>query len=234
MKKSHEKRSFLPSAEKIDRGIFIDVEGFAKNSHRLYQPPVLIGVLRRGKDGVETFEQVVFNEAYRYAAEDPGVAHRVRFEPDRVAYLRELLASSRRSAPLFAFSEHELDVLERETGVNPAPRYRNVRTIAKRWLRRHAPQDRVLRNASLFEIATAMGHPMPEKLPRGGVTAGLRKTATHAKSAKKWHAAPDDVRFSWQQVLEHNRADVRAIKALMAAMAASRQIAHQLEAAEAS
>ena len=85
--------------------------------------------------------------------------------------------------PLFAFSEHELKVIEKRVGHKITKRYRNVRTIAKRWLSKRKgdhPQPKAL---CLRDIASAMGIDLESKLPEGGVTKRLREVRDYSSSA---------------------------------------------------
>ena len=209
---------------KIANGVYIDFEGFA-NPHQRFPPPVLLGLhcAREGKSFDEGFHQVVYTKAFRWAAEDAGVPHQVAYCEDREGFLRNLVEQSGKSKPLFAFTEHEFGFLEELMGGIVRRRYRNVRLIAKRWCNREVAKGKCEAQFldvkpidwSLREIAEAMGFPLTGKLPRGGVTERLRQVKEHSKSRARWESAPDSVHIAWNEILEHNREDVRLLYDIM-------------------
>jgi hypothetical protein len=205
--------SELPSRRQILNGFYIDFEGFARSEHRASPPPVLIGVYRDGH-----FRQVVFTRAYRWAAEDPGVEHDVSFCENRDAFLKELVGSVRIKRPLFAFSEHELRVIKGHLGYGITKRYRNVRSIAKRWLNQRVDRYPSPEAFALRDIVRSMGITLECRLPEGGVTSRLRAVREHGSSKRRWAAAPERVRRKWRQVLTHNRSDVLGIRDMMLRM----------------
>ena len=202
--------SQLPSLKKIESGCFIDFEGFAGNEHRTSPPPVLIGLFRDG-----LFQQFVFTADYRWAAEDAGVDHEVVYHPDRDTFLQQLAASAGLSRPLFAYSEHELKVIERIVGHRITRRYRNVRSIVKRWLSRRDDRGAPPESLALSDVSRSMGIRLRSKLPQGGVTSRLREVRGFAASRKKWAEAPPQIKKMWREVLFHNRSDVFAIHEMM-------------------
>ena len=130
--RSSHRRHTLPPHRAIESGYYIDFEGFAKNSHGT-PPPALLGIYHDDGSGdfQSGFEQIVFTDCLKFAAEDPHVSHRVRFVKDRTRFLHDMISKARKTSPLFAFSEHELNMLKQETGRRPLKRYRNVLPIAK-------------------------------------------------------------------------------------------------------
>lgn len=203
----------LPTRENVISGSYIDFEGFAANEHQTSPSPVLLGIFNRNGKG--TFEQIVFTKAFRWAAEDAGVEHPITFCPERVAFLRELVSEVRKAMPLYAYSEHELKVIQRETAVDMTPRFKNVRSIAQRWLNQRKDEHSHPASYALRDVATVMQVEMAGKLKRGGVTDRLRRVREYSKSMKKWQAAPGTVREIWCELLKHNRSDVMGIWEIM-------------------
>ena len=207
MAKSKSKR--LPTIQKIDAGCYIDFEGFAPNEHAASPPPVLVGIFRDG-----LFKQVVFTQAYRWAAKDPGVEHLVEYCGDRGSFLKELADSTSGSKPLFAFSEHERTVIKKEIVHDIEKRFSDVRAIAKRFFNKYPDafkEPQAINEHSLKNVAAKVGLSLAQKLEKGGMTCRLREVREYSKSAKKWAAAPDSVRRSWREVLEHNRVDTTCL-----------------------
>ena len=200
----------LPTRQKILNGCYIDFEGFADNEYQTAPPPVLIGLYRGGK-----FEQVVFTARYRWAAEDSGVDHDVSFYRDRDEFLRRLASSAQVSKPLFGYSEREFKVIQKCVGDRITRRYRNVRSIAIRWLNRPGREYPTPRTRALADVAESMGIAIAFKLPTGEVTSRLKEVRDHSSSARKWSEAPPEIRENWSEVLEHNRSDVFAIRDIM-------------------
>jgi hypothetical protein len=215
-KRKHPPRR-IPTADKIKHGCFIDFEGFGKNKHRITPPPVLIGLLNEDDDG--EFRQVVFTNAYEVAAKDPGVDHPVEFCDSRNTFL-EGLVKERIEKPLFAFSEHELALIEKHVGHKITRRFRNVKTIATTWLNQPKQRDSYpkLNSKTLLSVAECMGITLPDKLPVNGITDRLREVREYSSSARKWSTAPESIREKWQEILEHNKSDVMSIRKMMMVM----------------
>lgn len=210
-------RRGIPSLSKVLNGTYIDFEGFGKHPQYNTPSPVLVGVYRKAAQGDfdAGFRQIVFNADYRGAAKDSGVSHQVEYRPERKKALLELLDDTGLSAPLFAFSEHELKVIEIECELSPKRRYKNVRQIAKRTLAASMRESDREKDWSLRAVCDAMGIPRPHKLETGGVTDRLKIVREHASSNVKWRCAPEAARQAWREVLLHNYDDVRLIYEIM-------------------
>lgn len=190
-------------------GCYIDFEGFAPNEHQTSPPPVLIGIYRE-----QAFKQVVFTEAYRWAALDSGVTHPVEFEPDRNGFLKDLASSIRKTSPVFAYSEHELNVINKCIAYTITKRYQNVRKIAKKCFNKSPerfPGARSIEKHSLSEVARFLNIKLKHKLPVGGVTERLRVVRIYSSSKRKWSSAPVDIKQQWREVLMHNREDTQCL-----------------------
>ena len=209
-RRSKHPSSSLPLKQKISSGCFIDFEGFGRNEYRTSPPPVLIGMYRNDK-----FEQVVFTAAYSWAAKDSGVAHTVSFCEGRDAFLKGLADSAGVSKPLFAYSEHELRVIEKCVRHKITKRYRNVRSISARWLNRQGDAYPTPQTLALVDVSESMGISLRFKLPEGGVTSRLREVRAWSSSQTKWAEAPREIREMWREILNHNRSDVLGIRDMM-------------------
>jgi hypothetical protein len=209
---SESRRSRLPSTPEVLNGTYIDFEGFGKNLRNVVPPPVLLGIYKLSghEDFDAGFRQIVFNKDYVAAVEERCVAHEVLYEPDRDRFLTGLVQASRKTAPLFAFSLHERQILQRACGYRLDHRYRNVLAIAKLSLRNSSQKPRDKENG-LRSVCEAMGIPLTFKLPRGGVTDRLRTVREYSSSQSKWRLASTSVRQAWREILLHNYADVKAI-----------------------
>ena len=215
-KASHHPPTRLPEQSVIDAGCYIDFEGFAPNEHSASPPPVLIGIYNREQGG--DFVQVVFNEQYRRAAEDAGVSHEVVYERDREDFLSTLMSSTRRNRPFFAYSEHELTVLSKILNRRPTaivPRYKNVRSIARRWLNERTAIYEQPETHDFNSVAAALGITPSLQLPNGGMTARLRMVREHSGTKRGWKAAPKATRKAWKELLLYNRSDVMTLHEIM-------------------
>ena len=178
--------------------------------------PILIGIDNREESG--NFVQVVFNEDYRWAAEDAGVSHEVVYERDRKQFLATLMSSTRRNRPFFAYSEHELTVLSKILKRRPTDivrRYKNVRSIAKRWLNERTAIYEQPKTHDFNSVADALGITPPLQFPKGGMTARLRMVREHSGTKSGWKKAPRATRKAWKELLLYNRSDVMTMHEIM-------------------
>ncbi len=215
-KAAHHPPTSLPERSVIDAGCYIDFEGFAPNEHAASPPPILIGIYNREENG--NFVQVVFNTDYRWAAEAPGVCQAVVYEPDRKGFLATLMSSTRTRRPFFAYSEHELTVLSkilnrRRTDI--VPRYKNVRSIAKRWLNERSAIYEQPETHDFNSVAAALGITPSLQLPKGGMTARLRMVREHSGTKAGWKKAPNATREAWKELLLYNQSDVMTMHKIM-------------------
>ena len=206
----------MPNAAVVRNGCYIDFEGFAANEYHASPPPVLIGLYNQGGSG--TFRQVIFTTEYRYAAENPGVTHDVTFCDNRVAFLSDLVRSIRKKKPLFAFTEHELNVIKKQLQHNIVRRFLNVRSIAERWFNSRNRDSSAPSDWDLAAAAKTTGIALTAKLPTGGVTSRFKAVREYSCSQQKWAAAPQSIRKKWREILEHNKSDVMSIRKMMMVM----------------
>ena len=215
-KAAHHPSTRLPDQDVVDAGCYIDFEGFAPNENAASPAPVLIGIYNREQSG--DFVQVVFTKKYRWAAQDSGVSHEVVYDPDRKGFLATLMSSTRTGKPFVAYSEHELKVLSKilkRRQQTIVPRYKNVRSIAQRWLRERPESYEQLETHDLNSVADAMGITPPVQFPTGGMTARLRMVREHSNTKAGWKKAPKAVRKAWRELLLYNQSDVMTMHKMM-------------------
>ena len=219
--------SYVPTADKILAGCYIDFEGFGATDDQPPPKPILIGLLNH--DGNGSFKQVVFTNNYKACADDAGVDHEVAFCDDRTTFLNEMVKTSSIAKPIFAYTEYEKNVIETQVGHRITRRYRNVRTIAKRWFNREECPYPKPASQALHDMMQAMGLPLQHKLPKGGVTDRLRAVRDYSSSKKKWDAAPSSVRRQWKEILQHNKSDVTSIFTMMVRIRGIEEPLHESE-----
>ena len=213
--------SKLPSQNVISSGCYVDFEGFAprkdeKGRSGAKRPPTLIGIWNMEQK--KEFVQVVFNAKYRWAALTSDVQHEVLYKPDRKVFLTALLGSSRKRKPIFAFSEHELNVISETIGREPQTiisRYKNVRSIAKRWLRERSSDYSQPDTHDLISVAKAVGLNPPVQFRKGEMTERLRLVGEYSSTKSGWQRAPKRIREAWRELLRYNQSDVMTMHELM-------------------
>jgi hypothetical protein len=87
---------------------------------------------RIGNEG--PVKQVVFTRRYFAAAQASGL----ETYSDRKQFFLDLMKETQ-GRKLFAFTEHELNVIQKETDEEYRKKYRNVHAFAKRWVKREFP-----------------------------------------------------------------------------------------------
>lgn len=201
----------LPTPEKIqrkkeakitsieaDNAIYIDFEGFEDKE------PSIIGTLIG-----ETFEQVVFDETLRLAAE----INNLRFIPIEV-YLTTLrdkaVAEGRR---IVAYSSHEKTMFQQHANLDISAQYADARLIAKvlrRELEPDAPRPKALKE--YFEL---IGYNRPTYLGERRTTSRIRAVADMLGKRKSFQSLTPVVKAKWTKLLQHNKHDVVGMRALI-------------------
>ena len=201
----------LPTPEKIqrkkeakitsieaDNAIYIDFEGFEDKE------PSIIGTLIG-----ETFEQVVFDETLRLAAE----INNLRFIPIEV-YLTTLrdkaVAEGRR---IVAYSSHEKTMFQQHANLDISAQYADARLIAKvlrRKLEPDAPRPKALKE--YFEL---IGYKRPTYLGERRTTSRIRAVADMLGKRKSFQSLTPVVKAKWTKLLQHNKHDVVGMRALI-------------------
>jgi hypothetical protein len=193
----------LPNKKTIDAGIYIDFEGFAPNAWGKNDPS-LIGIYRPADD---CFRQIVFSNGLQIASEDTDVGYPVIFNSDMKSVLKQLVSEARKNQPLFAFSEHEYDIIDDQIDIKRSivKRYRNVNLIAKKFFKENQP-DKPL-PSSLLEVIVRLNLDTTDKVKDRSITDRIREVKKNCKSHKKWASAPKEKKKLWHEVLEHNKWD---------------------------
>ena len=189
--------SYFATAAEAERGIYIDFEGGKRS------PPDLIGILVDGE-----FRQVALTPALELAARDTGLD--VELLETTVARLLD--RCERQGRRIFAFTQHELRVVEKYTDLGPkmAKLYADGHKIARRWankLHEGKPKDKDLKSFLKY-----IRSPMPKRLGVKTVLDKLRriKKKTDGKDAPA--SIPDATRKLWKEVLQYNKHDCRGLR----------------------
>ena len=199
------KRRF-PSLEKIENGVFLDFEGYGRNTHNT-PLPAMCGY-RVGGDGPVV--QVVFSKNYSAAAQ----GSKLEF-CERGDFFKWFLNDLTKGRSLFAYSEHEEKMIRRISGrKKPLKKYENVLTITKKALRdmNMLPEDC---SNSLIEYCELTGITVPGEYGKGQVTAWLDSVKQYSTSRKKWASVTKEARRHWELLLNHNRFDVECMYELL-------------------
>jgi len=182
------------------RGIYLDFEGFKDKS------PAVVGIL---KD--DQFRQIVLDSHLRSAAEF------ARLDTvslgDVIKQLYEECETEKRF--MIAFSEHEMNVVFRDCGIDISRRYKNARTYASRWASRYG-KNSVLERHSLEEFLKLpeVDYNFPENLPKGNATRWLRAVSDGLAKRGDFASLTSTQKGHWERLLEYNRHDVYGLRAL--------------------
>ena len=204
-KKRKKRRKRQPSPKQIQEGLYLDVEGFAPR-RGIPRPPVLCGY-RIGNEG--PVKQVVFTRRYFSAARASGL----ETSSDRKHFFLDLMKDTK-GRKLFAFTEHEQNVIKQATGFQYRKKYRNAHAIAKRWVKREFPREST-RGLALIDYLRLAGIKVPTKYGKDKVTDWLREVRRYSVSQAKWKKAPASARKAWDNILAHNQFDITAMGELM-------------------
>jgi hypothetical protein len=188
------------SADEARRALYIDFEG------EKGKPPVLLGVLGRGRGSVPFVHQVAVDEAFS------GLAHRMGSLRREVEIVVARAESTNRR--IVSWSEYDLQVVR--TLRNEAPdlvdrflrRYANGRAVAKRWRtlvhNGNRPDD-----GRLASYLALIEYVVPEEAVGGDVGETIRILRPRFERAqplteRQWKR--------WNDLLEHNRHDCAGMK----------------------
>jgi hypothetical protein len=189
----------LTSAE-ANRALYIDFEG------RKDEPPVLLGVQRRGR-GARPFVHQVIVDAVFSPLSGPS-------QPLVDAVANVVRRAERRDRRIVAWSEHELRVVRSLTDVDAEliarfeARYVNARRVAERWRNKLYGGDKP-ETGALVDYLALIDYEVPPEAAGGrvGETIGsLRPTL------ERGSPPTERQRDRWQRLLEHNRFDCAGMR----------------------
>jgi hypothetical protein len=193
------------SFEEAERAIYIDFEGYVKET------PALIGILIE-----DDFEQIVLDEKFRGAAayKDP-----IAVIPGETVILDLLARSISEDRKIVAFSTLEKEQCMRWYGIDISQRYVNAKSIAGRWARKGNPEVRC-RTLKDFEIFTGFQRSRDTGYQKNTscLNAALRDLDSYGEL---YNPAP---KKHWTNLRKHNRQDVEAMKYIVLATFVSGQV----------
>ncbi len=192
----------LPTSNQMERGLFIDFEGYMPNAKQNYRPPALAG-FRIGIEG--PVKHVVFSNGFFGVAKATGLEFKSWKE-----FLKELYRNHR--GPIFAFGPLEQTHFRMALGRKKIRGYMNVKLIVEKNFPGGWPKHEVIH---LKSFAQKAGIVMPQNYGRKKVTEKLNLVKAYSTSLKKWNTAPQNIRDEWQAVLDHNAFDVAVMSDLL-------------------
>jgi hypothetical protein len=202
----------LSAAEAL-QGLYVDFEG------RRDEPPVLLGIHRRGRGDRPHVQQDVLEPAF--AAIASGCRHRtLRDAVENV--VRRAEHGDRR---LVSWSEHDLDVVRALRDEDPElvarfeARHANARAFAEYWRNRLHGGDRP-ETGRLADYLALIGYAVPAEAEPGHVgdtIRDLRPRLARGLAPTAGQAA------RWERLLEHNRFDCAGMRAVC--LRAARELA---------
>jgi hypothetical protein len=199
----------LTAAEAL-RALYIDFEG------RKDDPPVLLGVHRRGRGARPSVQQDVVAEAFA------GLVP--RYLPLRLAVENLVRRAEHGDRRIVSWSEHDLRVIRTLRDEIPGivarfeARYANARAFAEYWRNRLyggiKPEEGTL--ANYLEL---IGYPVPDDAEPGHVGDTIKDLTARLD---KGQALTLGQRARWDRLIEHNRFDCAGMRAVC--LRASREL----------
>ena len=195
-------RRHLGEAEAL-RALYVDFEG------EKGEPPVLLGVHRRGRGARPFVQQDVLDQAFAGLAGPAGRAVTLREAVEKV--IRRAEHGDRR---IVAWSEHELNVVRTLLADDPGlvasfeARFVNARALAERWRHRlHAGAGADC--GRLADYLALIGYPVPAEAAGGDVGRTIRDL--RGRLERGLPPTPGQVE-RWDRLLEHNRHDCAGMR----------------------
>jgi hypothetical protein len=190
----------LSAAEAL-RALYIDFEG------QKDQPPVLLGVLRRGGKGSTPFvHQDVVDEAFA-SLPVPTMSLRDAIE-------KAVLRAEHGDRRIVSWSQHDLEVVRtlRDHDPNLVARfealYANALSVAKRWRNRCYGGVKPA-NGRLADYLALIGYPVPDDAAGGQVGETIRVLRRPLEQGLPLTARQ---RSRWERLVEHNRYDCAGMR----------------------
>ena len=198
---SNRARSFrhLSAAEAL-RALYVDFEG-PKD-----QPPVLLGVHRRGRGARPWVHQVALDDAFSTL----GIEVRSLSGAIEVVVRR----AERGDRRIVAWSEYELGVVRTLSEEDPElvnrfeARYANARAVAERWRNRCHGGDKPS-SGKLSDYLTLVGYRVPDDAHGGEVGDTVRLLQ---RAFERGRPATARELEHWRRLLEHNRHDCIGVR----------------------
>jgi len=189
----------LSAAEAL-RALYIDFEG-GKD-----QPPVLLGVHRRGKGSKPFVCQDVVDETFAGLAESCLSL--------REAVEKVVRRAARRDRRIVSWSEHDLEVVRTLRDEDPGvvarfeARYANARAVAERWRNKLHGGDKP-ESGRLADYLALIGYPVPEEAAPGHVGETIRILRHRLEQGLPLTVGQQE---RWERLVEHNRHDCAGMR----------------------
>ncbi len=220
MTKRRKSRIQVPTTEQVERGIYIDFEGYTDKS------PMLLGVFMVDDKGEDDYDPVILERSLDLAADAKALRKSdLTSELERLAELCEL-----EDRLLFAFSSHELEVARDYASDDLARRieavYRDGKEVAKKWVKPTLKEDPEA--AQLFERRKLKGRllgrwrlkyfleyidfELSPDYGDGCTTKRLRDVEAMLAKRGSYQKLTPVAKAKWTKLLKHNRQDCRGLR----------------------
>jgi predicted RecB family nuclease len=198
----------FPTITEVQRGIYIDFEGVKRDriDDKVFDPapPSIIGILIE-----DDFQQINLDQKLALAANHEGLVTR-----DLADVIAEILfRANQQSRYVFAYSEHELNIIYVFTylGKNIGRVYQNGRALASRWKNRFGHADEILNNSlKSFAEYIGLGYERESK-----PATWIRYIRKRMKSKEDFCQVSKKGRAYWKTLLAYNEKDCVVLKELM-------------------
>ena len=198
----HAKPSKRLTAAEALRALYIDFEG-GKD-----QPPVLLGVHRRGRGASPYVQQDVVDEAFA------GLVP--RYLPLRDCVENTVRRAEHGDRRIVSWSEHDLNVVRTLADEDPElvarfeARYANARAFAEYWRNKLHDRDKP-EQGRLADYQVLIGYPVPDDAEPGHVGDTIRDLRPRLERGLPLTASQ---LARWDRLLEHNRFDCAGMRAV--------------------
>lgn len=196
--------------------IFIDFEGNEK------LPPTFLGVLVRANDQ-DTFRQFIFEEAFSILA--PSAQHSQLRVATLDNVLREIDAQHGRDVPIYAWSNHEQEVISSLLGDSPlgliwTNRIVDAKKLAKVWARTKHPEHKFEKKDfrgrhTLDQYLELIEYKVPTVHGAGKTGSRLTKIRAMILNGRQFDDWPKSIKGHWTKLLAHNIHDCYGMMELL-------------------
>ena len=184
------------------RALYIDFEGNRD------QPPVLLGVHRRGRGPQPYVQQDVVDEAFA------GLVP--RYLPLHDAVANVVARAERGDRRIVSWSEYDLKVVRTLGDIDPGlvtrfeARYANARAFAAHW-RNKLHDGAKPETGRLVDYLSLIGYPLPDEAEAGHVGDTIRALRPRLERGQPLTTAQQ---LRWDHLVEHNRFDCAGMRAI--------------------
>lgn len=199
--------------EESFRAVYLDFESLVK------EPPALLGWACEFH-----FEQIVLDEQLELAADERSL--RIRSLSHTI---NDLLSKCRdEQRVLVGYSQAEKMTIAEETRFSAADVYRDSKAIAKRWINRLHPEEKLSGgNWKLRHLLDLMGFPWPSYLGYQSVGRRIRNVTKQATKKDTYEDFSKSGKKDWTILLDYNRIDTLGMRDLTMRAAAELAVAEE-------